>query len=344
MRSGSTMLRLILDSHPNIAIGSETGFMGAAAAVKQIPNWRYGGEWFTRIGWTEDELDARLHEFFGGMFDRFAQQQGKTRWGDKTPFHTLHMTAMAQLFPAAVFVGIVRHPGGTVASLNHSFHYSISQAVRYWTEVNAAMLEQGAALGDRFVLCRYEDLVRSPEPVTRGLMDWLDEPWTPALVEHHKVQRDKRAPRLVDGGTVAHDAIDARRAERWIDELTPADRELLGRQAGPLGHIFGFDTDAVQPAHPLLGSEVDGSLVTGDQLMAHRADWVEFTQLPPEPFAVPPDATLEEMTERAFRAEATLARVRSRRAVRLSESLRRAARDRSASELREAARIAMGRS
>ena len=41
MRSGSTMLRLILDSHPNIAVPPETGFMGAVAATKVIPNWRF---------------------------------------------------------------------------------------------------------------------------------------------------------------------------------------------------------------------------------------------------------------------------------------------------------------
>jgi hypothetical protein len=58
MRSGSTLLRLILDSHENIAIGEETGFMGALAANRVIPNWRYGKEWYGRLGWSEKEFDA----------------------------------------------------------------------------------------------------------------------------------------------------------------------------------------------------------------------------------------------------------------------------------------------
>ena len=69
MRSGSTMLRLILDSHPRIAIGAETGFMGGLLATRRIPGWKHGAEWFGRIGWTEQELDARLREFYTGMYE-----------------------------------------------------------------------------------------------------------------------------------------------------------------------------------------------------------------------------------------------------------------------------------
>ena len=81
MRSGSTMLRLILDSHPNIAIGGETGFMGALLAAKDIPNWQFGRGWYQRLGWTEKEMDERLREFYDGLFRRYALEQGKTRGG-----------------------------------------------------------------------------------------------------------------------------------------------------------------------------------------------------------------------------------------------------------------------
>ena len=68
MRSGSTMLRLILDSHPRIAVPPETGFMGALAATKRIPEWKFGDGWYERLGWTEAEVDERLREFYDGMF------------------------------------------------------------------------------------------------------------------------------------------------------------------------------------------------------------------------------------------------------------------------------------
>ena len=128
MRSGSTMLRLILDSHPRLAVGAETGFMGALLAAKAIPSWKHGRDWYRRIDWSEEEFDARLRDFYGGMFERYAAAQGKPRWGEKTPFHTEHIEAMAHFFPTSVFVGIVRHPGAVAASLRKNFHYRYPEA------------------------------------------------------------------------------------------------------------------------------------------------------------------------------------------------------------------------
>ncbi len=344
MRSGTTLLRLILDSHPAISIGSETGFMGAAAAVQKIPGWRNGADWYSRIGWSEGELDERLREFFGGMFERHAQQQGKVRWGDKTPFHTMHMPAMAEIFPDAVFIGLVRHPGGAVSSLKQSFHYSVEAAASYWSATNATMTQSGADLGDRFVLCRYEDLVAAPETATRGLMDWLDEEWTPALVEHHKAQRERKAPRLVDGGTVAHDAIDPKRAERWFDQLTTEDLSVLEDVCGSLGAIYGYDMDSPQPTVGPLNPHQQAWLVSGTNLADSRGVWRDAAVLPPQEFVIPLDATVEDMAARAFKAEAALSRLRTRRAVRVSDSLKRAVRDRSYTDLREAVSVLVSRS
>ena len=189
MRSGSTMLRLILDSHPRIAVPPETGFMGAVSATKRIPEWKFGDGWYERLGWTEAEVDERLREFYDGMFRRYAAAQGKPRWGEKTPFHTLHMAQMAQVFPDATFVGIVRHPGAVASSLHRRFHYGFAEAMTYWSDTNQEMLRAGTALGDRFGLCRYEDLVQGDEAVLRELLDVLDEPWAPDLTDHHRVQR-----------------------------------------------------------------------------------------------------------------------------------------------------------
>src|SRR4051812_13021520 len=227
MRSGSTMLRLILDSHPRIAIGAETGFMGALLANRRIPGWQHGAEWFGRIGWSQEELDARLREFYSGMFERHARTQGKARWGDKTPFHTSHMQEMGEVFPDADFVGIVRHAGAVAASLHRGFHYTFDEAVGYWCDVNRQMLTSAGELGDRFTLCRYEDLVSDAESVLREGMPAIGEQFDDALLRHHEVQRVQGAPKLTDGSTSSRAPIDARRAERWADEVTDAERDQL---------------------------------------------------------------------------------------------------------------------
>lgn len=342
MRSGSTMLRLILDSHPNIAIGAETGFMAALMATRVIPNWRYGAEWYRRIEWTEDELNARLRDFYAGMFERYASAQGKPRWGEKTPFHTSHMPAMAEVFPDAVFVGIVRHPGAVAASLQKNFNYTFSDALPYWEATNLDMLRAGTELGPRFVACRYEELVHEDEPVLRELIGWLGEPWSDAVLQHHKVQRDKGARRAADGSTSTRDAIDAARADRWARSASDEDRRAL-RQLGALPAFFGYDvTDSSR--EPLLPSPSERRwLPTGDDLEARRALWADRVDFDRRPPTLAIDASPEELADRLSRVEQALARTRSRRAVRIGDAVRKVQHGRSWRDIRDAVNLIRGR-
>jgi hypothetical protein len=318
MRSGSTMLRLILDSHPRIAIGAETGFMGALLANRRIPGWKHGGEWFGRLGWTEHELDVRLREFYTGMFERHARSEGKVRWGDKTPFHTSHMAAMGQVFPDAVFVGIVRHPGAVAASLHRSFHYAFDEALGYWCDINRQMLTAAGDLGDRFTLCRYEDLVGHSEEVLRELMPAIGEEFDPALLRHHEVQRAQGAPKLTDGSTSSRDPIDAGRALRWSDEITAAQREQLAL-AVPLGAVLGYTVTDTDP-FPAGTREWTSS---GKELAARCAEHPGVLESDGTGTHLALDADPAELARRLAQVEAALARTRARRAVRLADAARR---------------------
>jgi len=334
MRSGSTLLRLILDSHPRIAIGAETGFMGAVMGTKRIASWKHGAEWFQRIDWSEPELDERLRDFYAGMFARYAAGRGKARWGEKTPFHPAYIATMAEIFPTSVFVGIVRHPGAVAASLHKSFHYTFDEALSYWTAINLDMINGAGELGDRFVLCRYEDLVTDEEPVLREVMRTLGEEFSPHLLQHHVVQREQGSPRVVDGSTSTRDPIDPRRAHRWMDALTPAERAALERTA-PLAALFGYPPfDAAERLRLDAASDDHRWTLTGDDVarLRERAQGrVDFESRPPVP---PLDADPEDLARRLSHVEAALARTRSRRAVRLADAARGLQRGRSWSDLK----------
>ncbi len=333
MRSGSTMLRLILDSHPRIAIGAETGFMGALLANRRIPGWKYGAEWFQRLEWSDEEMDERLRTFYTEMFSRYAASRGKARWGDKTPFHTAHIEDMAAIFPNSVFVGIVRHPGAVATSLHKTFHYAFDEAVSYWIATNLDMVRAASTLGKRFVLCRYEDLVTHNEPVLREVMATVGEEFSPALLNHHEIQREQGAPRVVDGSTSSRDAIDARRAVRWADGAGTEHIEALG-QASDLGSFFGYsslDTEALPPAAQGRTCTLGGDDLA--RLRARSSERIDFTTTPPS-LAI--DADPEELARRLIQVEAALARTRSRRAVRAAEAARKVQRARSWTDLRAA--------
>lgn len=332
MRSGSTLFRLILDAHPNIAIGEETGFMAALAATKQIPHWQHGRGWFERLGWTEAELDARLREFYAGLFERHAQRQGKKRWGEKTPFHSGHMADMARVFPDAVFVAIVRHPGAVANSLVRKFHYELADAAAYWDSLNKEILRRGLELGDdRFALVRYEDLVGQPEQTLRELVEFLDEPWSEDLLRHNDVQAAQGAPRISAGNTRSRDPIKTDLADRWADGFGAADLAVLGEVTGELAGFLGYDParpGTQRDLHP--GADPDAAaggrarLLTGGAL-ARRLDGPDGISLaaPAEDATIMPDMDAAELAKRLRRVEAALARLRSRKAVRWGNAFRR---------------------
>ena len=336
MRSGSTMLRLILDSHPSIAIPSETGFMGGLLATKSIPNWNFGKDWYQRLGWTEEEFDERLRDFYTGLFQRYALAHGKARWGDKTPFHTAHMAVMGQVFPDAQFVGIVRHPGAVAASLTKRFHYTFANAVTYWETANLELVRGATALGERFVLCRYEDLVEDGEPVMRELAEFLGEPWAEEMREHHRVQREKGAPRAVEGSTITSEPIDPQRAVAWLGSVGKEDLDaLVGTSA--LAEFFGYH--ATDPTGRTPVALEGRRLLTGEEVIRRREAWrsrVDFDATSP---TILLDAPAEELAARLAQVEQALERVRSRRAVRFVDAARKVQAGRSRADLTAAWRL-----
>ena len=325
MRSGSTLFRLILDAHPHIAISEETGFMGGLAAAKQIPNWARGRNWFERLGYTEQEFDDRLREFYSGMFQRHARSQGKSRWGEKTPFHSRHIAQMAAVFPDAVFVAIVRHPGAVVTSLVEKFHYDTADAVTYWDSTNKEILRRGLELADdRFALLRYEDLVEHPEETLRELVGFLGEPWSDDLLRHNDVQAARGTPRISAGNTRTRDAISTQSAHRWADSMTDATRRLLDDSAGPLARFLGYEPTEPGARGALVPPNAAGRrrLLTRDALAERQAGPGAVSLEEAVEAVIMPDMSPAELAKRLQTAEAALARIRSSRAVRWTNAAR----------------------
>ena len=91
-----------------------------------------------------------------------SRAQGKERWGDKTPLHTWHVDGMARLFPDAHFIGMVRHPGGSVGSNMNRFGHPFGRAVTTSTATTARSRARRPATATASSLLRYEDLVLRP--------------------------------------------------------------------------------------------------------------------------------------------------------------------------------------
>jgi hypothetical protein len=251
MGSGTTLMRLVLDSHEHIGIPPETGFMRGYSALRFTPFKHSGRDWTARLGWSGPEFDALAREFNERIFMRYAEQHGKRRWGEKTPLHTWHIEDMARLFPDAQFIGVVRHPYGTIASNMGRFSSRLARATWQWAQPVKELVSQAAQRPDRFVIVRYEDLVRRPEPVLRELLEWLGETWSPAVLEHHTVQSERGGKRQVEGRSRVDDPIDESRATKWTKAMLAEHKQWLDQRLGPLAEFFGYALDdpaALAPA------------------------------------------------------------------------------------------------
>jgi sulfotransferase family protein len=252
MGSGSTLIRLILDSHPRIGIPQETGFMRAYQAHQFIPLKWSGRNWARRMGWTRAELDAELAAFYDRIFRRYIERQGKHRWGDKTPLHTWHVDGLARLYPDASFIGMMRHPGGSVGSNMTRFGHPFGRAVHHVERYDREIARQAAAHKDRFVIVRYEDLVLRPEPLLRELLDWLGEPWSDQVLKHNEVQTAKSGGKVVVEGTNRiDDPIDVSRVAKWHGRMNELHRRSLASRIGRLTEFFGYDMDDPAVLAPL---------------------------------------------------------------------------------------------
>ena len=262
MGSGTTLLRLMLDSHPDLAIPHETGFMRSYRAMRYVPFKWTGRGWARRLGWSDEELDDELRAFFERIFGRYAERQGARRWGEKTPLHTWHVRAMAKLFPDAVFIGLVRHPGAATASNMTRFGQPPNKAAIHVERYYRELARQAARHPRRFVVLRYEDLVLRTEETLRELLAWLGEPWSDQVLEHHVVQagRDVR----VEGGSRADEPVDAARIAKWTRALQGAELRMVEERLGRLAAFFGYAMDDPLRLDPL--TRRGGALVGGGEL------------------------------------------------------------------------------
>ncbi|MER5705357.1 sulfotransferase [Micromonospora sp. NPDC002296] len=186
-RSGTTMLRLVLDSHSRVSCGPETRFLTDMQRI-------VGRDWerLARFGFPREYWLGRIADFFGGIHADYARSRGKTRWADKTPLYALSIGFLAEVFPDAQFVHVIRDGRDVVVSHRKRFGYwSAVKCVIKWPRYIRVARSAGRLLpADRYHELRYEDTVGDPEKAMRSLFEFLGEPWEAGVLDYGGKQHD----------------------------------------------------------------------------------------------------------------------------------------------------------
>lgn len=250
-RSGTTLLRLMLDAHPALAVPPETGFLPMLAALDG-PAARDPAALAAAIAgfppgmpnWPDFRLEeAALRAAITALpepspagaarcfYRLYAARFGKPRWGDKTPVHAFGLPEIARLLPEAAVIHIIRDGRDAALSLRPMWFApgrDMASLAAHWRDFVTAA-RRGAAACPRAMEVRYEDLVRAPEPVLRRIARFLDLPYDPAMAEPHCRAAERIAEhqerRRADGTLVVD--RERRLAQQWRT-TTPPDPSRIG--------------------------------------------------------------------------------------------------------------------
>lgn len=204
-RSGTTLLRRILDAHADVACPGETMLLAACARFLHADTIIDGldlgvlsGLHFA--GFPEESVLAALREFAFGFHRAYARRQGKPRWACKSALDVFHLDAIDRLCGAhAYFVCVQRHGLDVALSVkdlceaNEAYVSEIHAYVRRyprpleafchaWVDATRAMLRFAERHPDNALLVKYEDLVADPAAVTRRIAAFAGLAWTPEWV------------------------------------------------------------------------------------------------------------------------------------------------------------------
>jgi Sulfotransferase family len=273
-RSGTTLLKEMLDHHPVLAIPGESYFIpqlwdrhgpqpNRDAFVADLARLARVLEWGVEPLEVERRIAPRptFADAIAAIFSIYAEGRGKRRFGDKTPAYMQRLDAVAAAFPDAQYVHLIRD--GRDAALSFAamrrsprFNWARPRSVpgfgvQWRYEVEAAR-RLGARLGpSRYTELRYEELVARPERTLQELCRFLRLDFDRAMLDY---PRDGRGGQLIDHAKLTNRPTPSLRS--WRDEMPPGElsrfEAIAGELLGELGYERGVPTpDAFERARAI---------------------------------------------------------------------------------------------
>lgn len=259
----------MLDAHPDLAIPPETHFIvGLTRARNWSPHPRDAvvREILRHPAWPDFNLDpddflarlvnaSRPTDVLRVFYSMYAAQQGKSRWGDKTPRYVLAMPTIAELLPEARFIHMIRDGRDVAVSIIPLWFgpASIEQAASWWKErIDVARREADAR---RYIEIKYESLVTNPRPELERVCTFIGLDFREEMLTSHTRAGTRLAEekdRLDLGISAArrmqiHARVrlppDSGAVGRWRREMTAHERHRFESLAGDTLERLGYPVD-----------------------------------------------------------------------------------------------------
>jgi protein-tyrosine sulfotransferase len=193
-RSGSTLVRFLLDAHPDLACPPETGLPEMCAHLagvgSQLAGMPLGGRSAVEGPALRPPVLAGIRQVVDLMTRPYLARRGRLRYCDKSLGTVKHAELLMQLFPSATFLCIYRHPMDVIASGIEACPWGLSgfgfdsyaaaspgnavlALARYWVDQVSAIRAVQQRFPEHCHPVRYEDLVADPETVADEIFRFI---------------------------------------------------------------------------------------------------------------------------------------------------------------------------
>ncbi|XP_067114242.1 protein-tyrosine sulfotransferase 2 [Osmerus mordax] len=252
-RSGTTLMRVMLDAHPGVRCGEETRVV--PRMLSQRNTWAREA-----MGVSMEVLDRAVTAFLLGVIAGHGEPAPLLC--NKDPFSLKSTLYLAKIFPNSKFLLMLRDGRASVHSMI-SRHVTIGgfdlssyrDCLEKWSRTTNTMLAQCTQVGrERCMAVKYEQLVLQPRTTLKKVLAFLGQPWHEAVLHHEDTIGQPGGPSLsrMERSTdqvirpVNLDAL-----SRWVDYIPPDVKRDMEAIA-PMLRKLGYDPMANPPnyGHP----------------------------------------------------------------------------------------------
>jgi LPS sulfotransferase NodH len=218
LRSGSTLLRVLLDSHSQIRSPHELHLRYVSVHFDQ--------KWSER-SMKELGLDTRAADYL--LWDRILHRElsasRKSIIADKTPNNVFIVDRLREAWPDARFIFLLRHPGAIARSREKYKGEGADELIIKYVEA----LEAARQTYDGHTV-RYEDLTANPERELRKICEFLGVPYEATMLDYGQFDHGRYKSGLGDWNEkIKSGAIQPPEPPPPLDEIDPALREMCAK-------------------------------------------------------------------------------------------------------------------
>lgn len=200
VRSGSTMLRCIVDTHPNLCSPGHLNLGPLCANLYATTYYSLGR--LPGIETEEQREQLAIQEtrtVVADILGRYAQGKGKQKWCEKSTVNVDHLEILAKVFPQAKYICLYRNCLDVAYScikfnplgyMNELYAYVqkcptnfVAAMIDNWQEKTGKLIAFEQAHASRCIRINYESLVLQPEQVLAKLFGFLGESWDAGLID-----------------------------------------------------------------------------------------------------------------------------------------------------------------